>query len=101
MADVKAERRLNGRPDSNSSFAKSRWFTRSWTLQELIAPTAVYFFATDWSKIGSKQELQDELEWYTLVPKLALLGGDLEEFNVAQKMSWVSQRKATRIEDRA
>lgn len=35
-------------------FSKSRWFTRGWTLQELIAPRRVQFYTTDWQIIGRK-----------------------------------------------
>src|ERR1700760_1720607 len=34
-------------PD-NSQFAKSRWFTRGWTLQELLAPRDMVFFNRSW-----------------------------------------------------
>ncbi|KAK4224353.1 hypothetical protein QBC38DRAFT_538529 [Podospora fimiseda] len=38
----------------NSTFRLSRWFTHGWTLQELIAPKKVSFFAGDWSYLGDK-----------------------------------------------
>ena len=31
-----------------STFLKSRWHTRGWTLQELIAPDSVTFLSVDW-----------------------------------------------------
>ena len=38
--------------DLTAQLRKSRWFTRGWTLQELIAPLSVEFFSvegfTDW-----------------------------------------------------
>ena len=37
-----------------SQLRRSRWFTRGWTLQELIAPAKVYFYARDWSLLGQK-----------------------------------------------
>lgn len=40
-----------------TDFASSRWFTRGWTLQELIAPEIVCFYAQDWSFIGAKGHL--------------------------------------------
>ena len=33
--------------DDAKTFDKSRWWTRGWTLQELIAPVEVMFFAQD------------------------------------------------------
>ncbi len=41
----------------NSSLRRSRWFTRGWTLQELIAPKAVHFYARDRSFLGHKDRL--------------------------------------------
>ncbi|PMD38001.1 HET-domain-containing protein [Hyaloscypha variabilis F] len=41
----------------NSSFRKSAWFTRGWTLQELIAPENVTFFDQYWRYIGDKHDL--------------------------------------------
>jgi Heterokaryon incompatibility protein (HET) len=35
-----------------SAFWKSRWFTRGWTLQELIAPASVEFSSKDWEQLG-------------------------------------------------
>ena len=40
-----------------SEFTRSRWFTRGWTLQELLAPSEVIFFSRDWVEIGKKSEL--------------------------------------------
>jgi hypothetical protein len=37
-----------------SAFAKSRWFTRGWTLQELVAPKCVEFFSSTRESLGSK-----------------------------------------------
>src|SRR5262249_32702444 len=41
----------------DSAFRKSLWFTRGWTLQELLAPANVKFFASDWRLLGSKSSL--------------------------------------------
>ena len=32
--------------------SQSRWFTRGWTLQELLAPAVVHFFDQAWRSIG-------------------------------------------------
>ena len=37
----------------------SAWFTRGWTLQELLAPATVKFVNHDWNLIGTKAELAD------------------------------------------
>jgi hypothetical protein len=36
-----------------ASFRKSRWFTRGWTLQELLAPALVDFFSLEGERLGS------------------------------------------------
>nr|VWP00051.1 Carboxylic ester hydrolase (EC [Ganoderma boninense] len=101
LVDVPAgdvERRQRGWPD----FRRSRWFTRAWTLQELIAPAEVVFLAQDWTQIGSKVSLGDLIAEITKIEFDALLHvAPLEEFSVAQRFSWAADREATRVEDRA
>ncbi|KAF5522596.1 Vegetative incompatibility protein HET-E-1 [Colletotrichum aenigma] len=53
-------------------FTGSRWFSRGWTLQELLAPRNIVFFATDWSCIGTKEELAELIEKSTGITRLAL-----------------------------
>jgi hypothetical protein len=88
-------------PDKEgSAFRKSRWFTRGWTLQELIAPLHVQFLGRDWKDIGSKLSLQNVISEITKIQTGALLGEErLANFSVAQKMSWASNRVTTREED--
>jgi hypothetical protein len=38
----------------SSAFAKSRWLTRGWTLQEPIAPSCLTFNSRDWKSVGTK-----------------------------------------------
>ena len=38
-------------------FGHSRWFTRAWTLQELIAPMSVHFFDQDWLYLGNRRDM--------------------------------------------
>ena len=40
------------------AFQKSEWFTRGWTLQELIAPKAVEFFSMEGKKLGDKKSFE-------------------------------------------
>ena len=77
---------------SGSYFSRSRWFTRGWTLQELIAPSVVVFLANNWQNIGTKSRLQRVLSKITGVPVNFLLGDDLENASVAQRMSWASKQ---------
>lgn len=85
-----------------TQFASSRWFTRGWTLQELIAPLEVEFYSKDWTRLGSKIELLEAVHHVTGISKFALAGhAEMHEFSVAQRMSWASKRKTTRMEDEA
>jgi ankyrin repeat protein len=82
-------------------FRESRWFTRGWTLQELIAPLSVIFLDGEWQKFGTKSTLQQEISVITGIPGNFLLGDDLRHASVAQRMSWASKRETTRTEDLA
>ncbi|KAH7276208.1 putative ankyrin repeat-containing protein [Fusarium solani] len=85
-----------------SDFSQSRWFTRGWTLQELIAPTHMIFFNREWQYLGTKASLGDKISERTGVPQAILSGAEsLESASVAQRMSWAASRKTTRLEDRA
>ena len=88
--------------EEESAFRRSRWFERGWTLQELIAPSSVTFLAADWTPIGSKHILADLIEDIAGIPDEALLHAQsLDEFSVAQRLSWAARRETTRVEDRA
>jgi len=103
-----------------SMLKKSRWFTRGWTLQELVAPRKIVFFAQDWSPIGyqarytdlfdsgeisinaSSVDLTDEISTITNIPRDFLTGErGVSQACVAQRMFWASRRETTRAEDRA
>ncbi|OCL03198.1 hypothetical protein AOQ84DRAFT_400794 [Glonium stellatum] len=68
-----------------SGFGNNRWFTRGWTLQELLAPCSVIFFDSDWNEIGTKAS-QAEFICHNYV---------------AQRMSWATRRETAREEDLA
>jgi hypothetical protein len=86
---------------SRAKFSDSRWFTRGWTLQELIAPPTLVFFDENWTVLGTREELQHEVSSRTRIPPTVLSGGPLDAFSISQKMSWAAGRKTTRTEDRA
>ena len=79
-----------------------RWFTRGWTLQELIAPSDVWFFDKSWMSVGSRNVLKNQLESITGVPR-EILGhhAPLSSICVARRFSWAAKRTTTRIEDMA
>jgi hypothetical protein len=88
-----------------NAFKKSAWFTRGWTLQELIACRHRIFFSQDWSIISDKEILEDAINVcakVTDIPKEVLQHNRrLQTICIAQRMSWAAQRQTTRPEDRA
>ena len=97
---VDGEDRCNQLP-WESAFRTSRWFTRGWTLQELIAPTLVEFFSKDRELLGDKKSLERHIGEIIRIPSKALRGGPLAEFSVTERMSWAETRQTTREEDMA
>ena len=84
------------------AFSRSRWHTRGWTLQELIAPRVVFFLSDSWEFMGSKSELADRLEGITGIPTSVLrLERKPQDFCIAQRMFWAARRQTTRLEDEA
>ena len=78
------------------------WFSRGWTLQELIAPSNVQFFNKNWQSIGDKRTLAPTLHSITGIPEHILIHGLCGNRPcVAQMMSWVAHRTTMRVEDRA
>jgi len=82
------------------AFRESRWFTRGWTLQELIAPTYVDFFSSEGKKLGNKSTLEAMIHEVTGIARHALRGVPLSEFSVNERMSWAEQRHTKLIEDK-
>ncbi|OGM47331.1 hypothetical protein ABOM_003855 [Aspergillus bombycis] len=83
-------------------FEQSRWFTRGWTLQELIAPREMLFFDKDWKRLGDKASLRTRISQCTRIPESILSGEkNLDSFSIAQRMSWAAERQTSRVEDRA
>lgn len=81
-------------------FEKSRWFTRGWTLQELIAPDVLIFFTREWSELGDKPRLAKHVHSITGIDIDVLeLRKSFLDCTVAQRMSWASSRHTSRLED--
>ena len=85
LADVPA----NLSPSATTqAMRKSRWFTRGWTLQELIAPESVAFFDDEWKELGTKHSLNNLIHEITSIDQGVLKNAKLvQEFSVAQRMS--------------
>ncbi len=85
-----------------STFRTSRWHSRGWTLQELIAPMLLIFVSQDWKVIGNKVELAPLLQRITGIWRQVLTREvHYSVISVGQRMSWASNRNTTRVEDEA
>ncbi|KAI0441150.1 heterokaryon incompatibility protein-domain-containing protein [Xylaria telfairii] len=87
----------------DSSFRRSRWFTRGWTLQELLAPKHLRFYNQWWEVLG---QMTAEPELCNVVSDITTIQPDcldkktaISEVCVAKRMSWASRRETTRKED--
>ncbi|KAK1453902.1 HET domain-containing protein [Colletotrichum melonis] len=84
------------------SFAQCRWFTRGWTLQELLAPRHMYFYNQEWKLVGDKDSLRYEMSEITGIPEAILAHNHpFQDVCLAQRMSWASRRQTSRKEDMA
>ncbi|KAG8817844.1 hypothetical protein FRC17_011065, partial [Serendipita sp. 399] len=95
------------------------WFTRGWTLQELLAPRRLAFYTREWQQITSDDSRKDAIEVTKLGrregeellwPHIAKITGiDLEDllgfkpglFDIRKRLTWASRRRTTRVEDMA
>ncbi|KAF6817877.1 Vegetative incompatibility protein HET-E-1-like protein 13 [Colletotrichum plurivorum] len=84
---------------SSAAFARSGWFGRGWTLQELIAPSKVVFYNAAWRKLAEKRDIVEQLEGITGIDEFVLRGGSPQRVSVGRRMSWAAGRKTTRPED--
>jgi hypothetical protein len=126
-ANRRRKRRLKRYPKSQDFswyFRNSRWFTRGWTLQELLAPQDVEFYSNDWSLLGTKESLYSEISSITrikiqylcrkyvsdpyignsergLIARSIQYGVPLRKSSVSERLSWLSNRTTTRLEDMA
>jgi hypothetical protein len=82
------------------AFRRSRWFTRGWTLQELLAPATVEFFSKEGKRLGSKILLEQDIHEATKIPIEAIRGQRLSEFSIEERMSWAANRTTTLKEDK-
>lgn len=82
--------------DRDSVFRRSWWFTRGWTLIELIAPTARVWFDQDWNFIFPETPLISEI---TGIDEPYLESASPTFACVAKRMSWAAHRSTTRQED--
>jgi len=82
------------------AFRRSRWFTRGWTLQELLAPPCVEFFSKNGMLLGSRISLEQEIHEITKIAREALRGRSLDEFSIMERTGWAAQRTTKLKEDK-
>ena len=85
----------------DSSFRNSRWFTRGWTLQELLAPKSIEFFSRERSLLGNKITLAQQIHEITTIPITALGETHFTEFSTTERMRWAEKRQTKKPEDQA
>jgi hypothetical protein len=82
-------------------FRNSRWFTRGWTLQELLAPASVEFFSLEGTRLGDKTSMEQQVHEITGISLEALRRTPLSYFGIDVRMSWAANRETSRQEDMA
>ncbi|RMZ80954.1 hypothetical protein DV738_g2498, partial [Chaetothyriales sp. CBS 135597] len=98
LSDVSKHPR-NGH-DTWAQFRNSSWFTRGWTLQELVAPSSVQFFSQEWEELGNKKSLEFQLHQITWIAIEVLQGSrPLADISVDERMSWADRRTTRHEED--
>lgn len=85
------------------ALARSLWFTRGWTLQELLAPSSVAFFTKEGDLIGNKSDesFARVIANVVGISTPALRGVPLSRFSIETRRSWAARRTTTVPEDRA
>jgi hypothetical protein len=102
LSDVsKPDTRTDDQTAWEEAFRKTRWFTRGWTLQELIAPRLVNFFSSEGERLGSKLSLESIIHEITSITKNALRCDALTNFSIKERKSWAERRNTTIKEDGA
>lgn len=86
-------------PTWEAAFHASRWFTRGWTLQELLAPRSVEFFSQDGQRLGDKRSLEEYIHRITGIAIPALRRNGLAQFSIKERFQWAKTRDTTREED--
>jgi Heterokaryon incompatibility protein (HET) len=84
-----------------SAFRNSLWFTRGWTLQELLAPKIVVFYSRDHIRLGDRTSLKQQITKITGIAIEALQGRMLSDFSVEERFFWAERRQTTEEEDKA
>jgi hypothetical protein len=91
---------LPSKTSAKEGFPKCKWFTRGWTLQELIAPKKVLFYDQAWKYVGSKTAFSGLISEISNLDEEVLRGTTPAwRYSIATRMSWAAHRQTTRVED--
>lgn len=103
LPDVSSDQDVDNRSNHEwePAFRVSRWFTRGWTLQELLAPERVEFFSREAKLLGDKTTLVHQIHEITKIPTSAVLGRPLSQFSTEERMRWTVGRNTKKVEDKA
>ncbi|KAL8926126.1 MAG: hypothetical protein Q9172_001913 [Xanthocarpia lactea] len=89
-------------PAFQQFFQNSRWFSRGWTLQELLAPKHFQFYNHEWQYIGNKSSLLSLISGATGIDEMYINDPkSIYNASIGARMSWASTRRTTRTEDEA
>jgi hypothetical protein len=103
LSDVSTIKRRTGDENAQNTwelaFRASEWFSRGWTLQELLAPDLVEFFSRERKRLGDKRSLSRQIHEITGIAISALQGTSLSQFSVDERFKWAQNRHTTREED--
>jgi GTP-binding protein EngB required for normal cell division len=82
-----------------SQFQRSSWFTRGWTLQELLAPPSVHFYSDDSAPLGDRNSLCEEISNRAAIPEEVIRNPSTRNnYSFEERMKW-SQNRDTRFEE--
>ncbi|KAJ8108776.1 hypothetical protein OPT61_g7938 [Boeremia exigua] len=95
LADVKGSVFIG-----RQQLGRAKWFTRGWTLQELIAPLDMGFYDKNCTFLGTKVSLLGHLNVITGIDENVLSDCRIISLiSVATRMSWAARRTTTKVED--
>lgn len=104
LSDVSLDGQQASDEEFIARFSASKWFSRGWTVQELLAPAQLIFYDADWEEIGDRGNLAYKISAVTGIRGgyLGMRGRDsIWKASVATRLSWVSRRQTSRSEDLA
>ncbi|XPS68854.1 hypothetical protein M3J09_001134 [Ascochyta lentis] len=82
-----------------AGLGKARYFTRRWTLQELVAPRCMDFYHKNWVCFGTKGSLKSALAHVIGINKAYLSDANVIEASAVTRTSWIATRVTTKLED--